>query len=83
MAQTFTPAPVQVVGDELHLIDGEDSDLVHAVCACSPHKALCGMDVADLEWAEDIRSTHGDYCIVCAEHVQQRPCPRCGLRLEP
>lgn len=51
--------------------DGGDA-FTHVVC-CNPDIALCGSDVADVDWvSNDAEAT----CVVCAE-LEELPCHRC------
>jgi hypothetical protein len=50
-----------------------DEGLSHAVC-CDDNVALCGTDVADVQWIDD----DGDAtCVVCRE-LDGQPCRICG-----
>lgn len=50
----------------------KSDDLDHYVC-CDNDVALCGADVSDAEWSEDLP----DLCVVC-DDLDGFDCPRCG-----
>lgn len=61
-----------------HPIVDDDDDLDHLTCAvCDPEMAisLCGRDVTDLEFSDDLP----DLCVVCRD---LEVCPRCGDKLD-
>lgn len=51
-----------------------DEDLLHVVCECSNHVALCGLDMTDTAWAATFADPWCPLCVAAAEH----PCPNCG-----
>lgn len=60
------------------IVDNDD-DLDHLTCAvCDPDMttSLCGRDVTDLEFSDELP----DLCVVCRD---LEVCPRCGDKLDP
>ena len=62
------------------MTDSGDDDLDHIVC-CDPNRALCGVDMTDVEWIEP--GTEELECVVC-EDLAGSACGRrfCRLRRE-
>lgn len=57
--------------------EGFDPDTHHFVCCCDEDTAMCGEDVTELPWVDDL--TDVDVCVVCDDlWADDSPCPRCG-----
>jgi len=50
-------------------LDIEDDDMVHTFC-CNPHRTLCGEEMDEVEWLDDVDSPD---CVVCLD-LQNKPC---------
>jgi hypothetical protein len=64
--QTIT---VEITKIQINIDDGLD----HLYCDCNPDKALCGTDLTDWEFKEDVEVG----CVVCTA-MEYLPCPICG-----